>query len=340
MFELFLFFSFPSLWKCSLRYHQPASHCPWRMTSFWPSSARRAFLVQMTVRTVSSGLTVRVKVTVSLDNASASSVDLCASSLAFRECLQMSSLMVLMKLVVCTRWQVLFGVTKLSCKHGFLGPVLCLCCLVQGAGLQNMLWGLWACLAWALWFVGLSHMGSGVCGPVSHGLWGLWGACLAWALRFVGLSCMGSEVCGPVLHGLWGLWACLTLVLGCMGLSRMGSVVCGPVSHGLWGLWAWSLMGSVVCGPVSYVLCGLWACLTWALGFVGLSHMGCGLWACLTWAVNLCVWQTKVIQWPVGSWKVVICWWYLQVLHLVIRWRTVLGCPLVCVVPCVWFIRW
>ena len=47
----------------------------------------------------------------------------------------------------------------------------------------------------ALGFAGLSHMGSGffgpvspgVYGPVSHGLWGSW-ACLSWALGFVGLS--------------------------------------------------------------------------------------------------------------------------------------------------------
>ena len=82
--------------------------------------------------------------------------------------------------------------------------------------------GLWACLTWALWFVGLSHMGSGVCGPVLH----------------------GSGVCGPVLHGPWGLWACLTWALGvvglpCMGfvgLSHMGSGGCGPTLHGLWGV--------------------------------------------------------------------------------------------------------
>ena len=74
--------------------------------------------------------------------------------------------------------------------------------------------------AWALWFVGLSHMGCVVCGPVSHGLWGLW-ACLAWALGFVGLSHMGSGGCGPA-------WA-----LGFVGLSHMGSGGCGPTLHGL-----------------------------------------------------------------------------------------------------------
>ena len=73
----------------------------------------------------------------------------------------------------------------------------------------------------ALGFVGLSHVGSGVCGPVSHGLWGLW-ACLTLALEFVGLS-----------HIDWGLWACLTLTLGFVGLSHIDSGVCRPVSHGL-----------------------------------------------------------------------------------------------------------
>ena len=53
------------------------------------------------------------------------------------------------------------------------------------------------------------------------------------ALGFVGLSCMGSVVCGPVSHGLCGLWACLTWALWFVGLSHMGSVVCGPVLHGL-----------------------------------------------------------------------------------------------------------
>ena len=98
-----------------------------------------------------------------------------------------------------------------------------------------MLWGLWACLAWALWFVGLSHMGSGVCGPVSHGLW------------FVGLSHMGSQL------------VCVT---------DQGDTVTSRKLEG----------GDLLVA--------------------------------------------------------------LQVLHLVVRWRTVLGCPLVCVVPCVWFIRW
>ena len=37
-------------------------------------------------------------------------------------------------------------------------------------------------------------MGYGVCGPVSHGLWGLW-ACLTWALGFVDLSHIGRGVC-------------------------------------------------------------------------------------------------------------------------------------------------
>ena len=178
MFQLFSFF-FPSLWKCSLRYHQPTSHYPWRMTSFWRSSVRRASLVQMTVRIVSSGLMVRVKVTVTLDNAAASSVDLCASySLAFRECLQMSSLTVLVKLVVCTSSSLepqSFPASVVSWGQGVFS------CTV-GRTAEH-----------ALVFVGLSHMGSGVCGPVSHGLWGLW-ACLTWALVFVGLSHMGNQL--------------------------------------------------------------------------------------------------------------------------------------------------
>ena len=41
------------------------------------------------------------------------------------------------------------------------------------------------------------------------------------------LSCLSSKVCGPVLHGLWGLWACLTWALGAVGLSHMGGrLVC------------------------------------------------------------------------------------------------------------------
>ena len=101
----------------------------------------------------------------------------------------------------------------------------------------------------ALGFVRLSHMGSGVCGPVSHGFWRLWD-CLTWALGFVGLShmCTGGRTVQHAL-GFVGF-------VGFVGLSHMGSEVCGPVSHGLWRLWA---------------------SLTWALGFVGLSHMGSGV---------------------------------------------------------------
>ena len=41
--------------------------------------------------------------------------------------------------------QILFGAPQLFCQRNALGPMLCPCILVQGAGLQNLLWGLWAC---------------------------------------------------------------------------------------------------------------------------------------------------------------------------------------------------
>ena len=92
----------------------------------------------------------------------------------------------------CVRAALYRGQDCRTCSGVVQLPVLCPCCLVQGAGLQNMLWGLRACLTWALGFLGLSHLG------------------------FMGLSRMGSGVCGPVLKKQstvcfilrWDRWAC------------------------------------------------------------------------------------------------------------------------------------
>ena len=68
----------------------------------------------------------------------------------------------------CVRAALYRGQDCRTCSGVVQLPLQRLCFLVQGAGLQNVRWGLWACLMWALGFVGLSHFGSGVCGPVSH----------------------------------------------------------------------------------------------------------------------------------------------------------------------------
>ena len=48
----------------------------------------------------------------------------------------------------CVRAALYRGQNCRTCPGVVQLPVLCPCCLVQGASLQNMLSGLWACLAW------------------------------------------------------------------------------------------------------------------------------------------------------------------------------------------------
>ena len=110
----------------------------------------------------------------------------------------------------CRTWSV---VVQLSLRHP--------CCRVQGAGLQNMLCGLRACLTWALGFLGLSHLG------------------------FMGLSRMGSGVCGPVSHGLWGLLACLEKAVHCVFHTKVRQV---GLQSNLYqknrnlAIWAWAFI--------------------------------------------------------------------------------------------------
>ena len=113
----------------------------------------------------------------------------------------------------CVRAALYRGQDCRTCSGVVQLPVLCPCCLVQGAGLQNMLWGCSAITAasmlpctggrtaeHALWFAGLSHMGSGFFGPVSPGVY------------------------GPVSHGLWGLWACLEKAVHCVFHTKVRQV--------------------------------------------------------------------------------------------------------------------
>merc|ERR1711872_1068030 len=51
---------------------------------------------------------------------------------------------------VCCLYQALFGTPKLLYQRCSIWPLLCPFSLMKRAGLQNMLWGMWACLTWAV----------------------------------------------------------------------------------------------------------------------------------------------------------------------------------------------
>merc|ERR1711872_1127312 len=69
---------------------------------------------------------------------------------------------------VCRLYQALFGTPKLLCQRCSIWPLLCPFSLMKRAGLQNMLWGMWACPFSLIKRAGLQNM-----------LWGMW-ACLTW----------------------------------------------------------------------------------------------------------------------------------------------------------------
>ena len=123
------------------------------------------------------------------------------------------SLVVLVKLAVCTRSSL--EPQSFSASVAPRGPVLCPCFLVQGAGLQNALWGLWSCLTRAV---------DCVCDRLRQYRWICRQETADHALGFVGLSHTGSRLC---------VWQTEAVQVGVQAADcRPCSGVCGPVSHG------------------------------------------------------------------------------------------------------------